>query len=158
MPNVSTCLWFDHHALEAARFYTSLFPNSHVGEVTHYLERGPMPAGHVLTVTFVLDGVEYLALNGGPIYPHTPAMSMVAYCDTQDEIDRLWDGLLAGGGAPVQCGWLTDRFGVSWQIVPRPMMEMLKGTDPAASQRAWEAMMAMVKLDLAAIRRAYDGV
>jgi predicted 3-demethylubiquinone-9 3-methyltransferase (glyoxalase superfamily) len=156
MQNISTCLWFDTQALDAAKFYVGIFPRSHIVTTTHYLEGAPAPAGTVLTVQFSLDGTEYLALNGGPVFTFSPAISMVAYCDTQQEIDSLWQKL-CDGGQPGNCGWLTDRFGVSWQIVPRPMIEMLNTNDKAASQRAFSAMMKMKKLDIAALRRAYAG-
>jgi predicted 3-demethylubiquinone-9 3-methyltransferase (glyoxalase superfamily) len=153
---ISTCLWFDDRAAEAAAFYVSLFPNSRILETTHYLEGAPKPAGTVLTVRFTLDGTEYVILNGSPQFPHSPAASLVAYCDTQREVDDLWRRLCEGG-KPGVCGWLTDRYGVSWQIVPRPFLAMLGGGDAAASQRAFTAMMQMTKLDIAALKRAYDG-
>lgn len=156
MQRVSTCLWFDDRAAEAAAFYVSVFPNSCVVETTYYLDGAPRPAGSVLTVRFVLDGTEYLALNGGPVFQFSPAISLVAYCDTQDEVDALWRKL-CDGGQEGQCGWLTDRYGVSWQVVPRPLLELLNTPDRAASQRAFDAMMKMKKIDIATIRRAYDG-
>lgn len=156
MQNISTCLWFDHQAEEAVAFYTGIFPKSRILETTHYLEGTAKPAGSVLTIRFVLDGVEYVALNGGPLFTFSPAISLVAYCDTQEEIDRLWERLL-DGGRESRCGWLDDRFGVSWQVVPRPFLAMLNTADAAASQRAMAAMMAMTKLDIAALQRAYAG-
>ncbi len=152
----STCLWFDGQAREAAEFYVSLFPNSRIVSVNYFLEGAPRPAGSVLTVRFLLDGTEYVALDGGPEFQFTPAMSIVVYCDTQDEVDRLWRAL-GDRGQPGQCGWLTDRFGVSWQIVPRTLIEMLGASDKAAAQRAFTAMMEMTKLDVAALKRAYAG-
>lgn len=157
MQTTSTCLWFATQAAEAAAFYTSIFPNSRILDTTHYLDNAPMPAGTVLTVRFELDGVEYMALNGGPIFEFSPAISLVAYCDTQAELDRVWEALLADGGAEVQCGWLTDKFGVSWQVSPRNFAEILNAPDRAAAQRAFDAMMEMVKLDIAALQRAFDG-
>ena len=155
--HVSTCLWFNGPAKDAADFYVGLFPNSRVLEVTYFPEGTPTPAGTVLTVRLTLDGTEYLFLNGGPQYTLTPAASLVAWCATQAEVDRLWDALCEGG-TPVQCGWLTDRFGVSWQVVPAAMFSLLfSKTDKAAAQRAFLAMMQMIKLDLPAIQRAYDG-
>jgi predicted 3-demethylubiquinone-9 3-methyltransferase (glyoxalase superfamily) len=155
--HVSTCLWFNGKAKDAADFYVGLFPNSRVLEVTYFPEGAPLPAGTVLTVLLSLDGTEYLFLNGGPQYTLSPAVSLLAQCATQDEVDRLW-AELCDGGQPVQCGWLTDRFGVSWQVVPTAMFPLLfSKTDPAAAQRAFLAMMQMIKLDLPAIQRAYDG-
>jgi predicted 3-demethylubiquinone-9 3-methyltransferase (glyoxalase superfamily) len=154
--SLSTCLWFDSQAAEAAAFYVSLFPNSRILETKYYLEGGPRPAGSVLTVRFTLNGTEYLALNGGPVFKFSPAISLVANCDTQEEVDTLW-AELCDGGEEFECGWLTDRYGVSWQIVPRVMIEMLNTADKAASQRAFDAMLKMKKLDIAALQRAYKG-
>jgi predicted 3-demethylubiquinone-9 3-methyltransferase (glyoxalase superfamily) len=155
--HVSTCLWFNGRAKDAADFYVGLFPNSRVTEVTYYPEGTPVAAGTVLTVRLVLDGTEYLFLNGGAHYTLSPAASLVAWCATQEEVDRLWEAL-CDGGQPVQCGWLTDRFGVSWQVVPAAMFSLLfSKTDPAAAQRAFLAMTQMIKLDLPAVQRAYDG-
>jgi predicted 3-demethylubiquinone-9 3-methyltransferase (glyoxalase superfamily) len=156
MQNISTCLWFDDQAAEAAAFYVSLFPNSRILDTKHYLDGSQRPAGSVLTVLFTLDGTEFMALNGGPHFKFSPAMSIVAYCDTQAGVDSLWRRLCEGGQES-QCGWLTDRFGVSWQIVPRALLELLDTPDVAASQRAFAAMMKMKKIDIAAARRAYDG-
>lgn len=156
MQPVGTCLWFDNESLEAAEFYVSLFPNSRIVEVSHYLEGTPRPVGDVLTVHFVLNGAELMALNGGPVYKPTPAMSLVANCDTQEEIDTLWQKL-SEGGQEVQCGWVTDKFGVSWQVAPKAFFKMLVADDKAAAQRAFSAMMAMTKLDIAALERAYRG-
>lgn len=156
MQNVSTCLWFDDQAEEAAAFYVSLFPNSRIIDTKYYLEGAPRPAGSVLTVQFTLDGAEYVALNGGPHFPFTPAVSLVAYCDSQEAVDTLWRTLSAGGKEG-QCGWLTDRYGVSWQVVPRALLKLLNTVDKAASQRAVSAMMKMTKLEIAALQRAYDG-
>jgi len=156
MQSVSTCLWFDNQAEEAVAFYTSLFPDSSVIRTTHYLDGTPMPAGTVLTIQFTLDGTEYLALNGGPAFSFSPAVSMVAYCDTQAEVDRLW-AALGEGGRHGQCGWLTDRFGVSWQVVPRQLLPLLNAPDRAASQRAFDSMRTMTKLDIAALQRACQG-
>ena len=156
MQTLSTCLWFDSQAEQAAAFYVSLFPNSRIVETKHYLEGGPRPAGSVLTVRFTRNGAEYVALNGGPVFQFSPAMSLVASCDTHDEVDTLWRKL-RDGGQEGQCGWLTDRYGVSWQIVPRALLEMLNTADQAASQRAFAAMMKMKKLDIAALQRAYQG-
>ena len=155
--HVSTCLWFNGRAKDAADLYVGLIPNSRILEVTYFPEGAPVAAGTVLTVLLSLDGAEYLFLNGGPEYTLSPAVSLLAQCTTQGEVDRLWEAL-CDGGQPVQCGWLTDRFGVSWQVVPTAMFGLLfSKTDPAAAQRAFLAMMQMIKLDLPAIQRAYDG-
>ena len=159
MPKLSTCLWFDDRAEEAAKFYVSVFPNSKITATTHYpegLPGVPKPAGSVMTVQFVLDGDEFLALNGGPDFQFSPAISIVAYADSQDEVDTLWRKL-TDGGQEVQCSWLTDKFGVSWQVIPREFIEMLNSSDRAAVKRAMAAMMPMKKLDLAVLRRAFDG-
>jgi predicted 3-demethylubiquinone-9 3-methyltransferase (glyoxalase superfamily) len=156
MQRTSTCLWFNNQAEEAVAFYASLFPNSRTIRTTYYLDGTPVPAGAVLTIQFTLDGTEYLALNGGPVFTFSPAVSMVAYCDTQEEVDRLW-AALAEGGQHGQCGWLTDRFGVSWQVVPRQLLALLHTPDRAASQRAFDAMRGMTKLDIASLERAYAG-
>jgi predicted 3-demethylubiquinone-9 3-methyltransferase (glyoxalase superfamily) len=156
MQRLSMCLWFNGQAEQAVAFYTGLFPNSRVIRTTYYLDGTPVPAGSVLTIQFALDGTEYLALNGGPAFTFSPAMSMVAYCDTQAEVDRLWTAL-AEGGQHGQCGWLTDRFGVSWQVVPRQLLPLLNTPDRAASQRAFDAMRSMTKLDIASLERAYAG-
>jgi predicted 3-demethylubiquinone-9 3-methyltransferase (glyoxalase superfamily) len=158
MQSVSTCLWFDDQSADAAAFYTSIFPNSRVLETTHYPEGGPRPAGMVLTVRFLLDGTEFNALNGGPQFPFSPAISLVANCDTQEQADSLWERLSAGGGKKGNCGWVTDKFGVSWQIVPRAMIAMLASKDKQAAQRAFMAMMTMTRIDMAAVQRAFDGV
>jgi len=154
---LSTCLWFDDRAEEAARFYVSIFPNSRITATTYYPDGVPMPkpAGSVLTVRFILEGEEFVALNGGPQYEFSPAISIVASCDSQAEVDELWRRL-SEGGEEVQCGWLTDKFGVSWQVVPREFIEMLSRPDKAAVARVVAAMMPMKKLDLAALRKAYD--
>lgn len=155
MQTVSTCLWFDDQAQEAVAFYMSLFPNSRIIDTKYYLEGSPRPAGSVLTIRFTLDGTEYVALNGGPHFSFSPAVSLVAYCDTQKQVDTLWRELTKGGQES-QCGWLTDRFGVSWQIVPRALLGLLNTSDRAASQRAFSAMMTMRKIDIAALQHAYD--
>lgn len=155
MQSVSTCLWFDDQAEEAVTFYVSLFPNSHIIDTKYYLEGTPRPAGSILTIRFTLDGTEYVALNGGAHFQFSPAVSLVAYCDTQSQVDALWVALTDGGAAG-QCGWLTDRYGVSWQIVPRTVLRLLNTPDTTASQRAFDAMMQMTKLEIAAIERAYE--
>jgi two-component system sensor histidine kinase QseC len=154
---LGTCLWFDGKAEQAADFYTSIFKNSKIKAVTHYTDAGPRPKGEVLTIVFELDGREFTALNGGPEFKFNEAISLVVNCDTQAEVDEMWEKLLRGGGKPVQCGWLTDRFGVSWQVVPVPFLRMLQDKDQAKVSRAMAAMMKMVKLDLPALQRAFDG-
>jgi len=155
MQKISPCLWFDGQAEEAAHFYVSVFKNSRIVRKTRYVEGLPRPAGTVLTVQFILDDEEFVALNGGPQFKFSPAISLVAYCDTQQEVDTLWRKLTEGGEEG-QCGWLTDKYGVSWQVVPRALIEMLTKTDAAASQRAVAAMLNMKKLDISALKRAYE--
>ncbi len=156
MQKITPFLWFDGQAEEAARFYVSVFRNSRLVKTNRYLEGSPGIPGSVMTVEFILDGVEFVALNGGPQFKFTPAISFFANCETQEEVDRLWQELSAGG-QEVQCGWLTDKFGVSWQIVPAVMLDMLSSADTAAAQRAFTAMLGMKKLDIAALQRAYTG-
>lgn len=156
MHKVSPCLWFDGRADEAARFYVSVFKNSSIVNTTYYLEGSPRPAGSVMTVQFILDGDEFMALDGGPQFTFSPAISLVADCDTQEEVDELWEKL-SDGGEEGQCGWLTDKFGVSWQVVPKKaLQELFGGADAAASQRAVTAMLGMKKLEIAELRRAYE--
>lgn len=155
MQKITTFLWFDSQAEEAANFYTSIFKNSKIVSLTHYGEAGPAPAGSVMSVNFQLEGQDFVALNGGPVYSFTPAISLLVNCETQAEVDHLWEKLTAGG-EEVQCGWLTDKFGLTWQIVPIGLMELLDGKDPVKSARATQAMFPMKKLDLAAIQKAYD--
>lgn len=156
MHKVSPCLWFDGRADEAARFYVSVFKNSSIVNTTYYLEGSPRPAGSVMTVQFILDGDEFMALDGGPQFTFSPAISLVADCDTQEEVDELWEKL-SDGGEEGQCGCLTDKFGVSWQVVPKKaLQELFGGADAAASQRAVTAMLGMKKLEIAELRRAYE--
>ncbi len=156
MNTISPCLWFDSHAEEAATFYVSIFKNSEILQTTYYLEEVHRPKGSVLTVKFVLDGQEFLALNGGPQFTFSPAISFVVNCETQEEIDHYWERLSAGG-EKVQCGWLTDQFGASWQIVPTLLPAMLNAPDTAAAQRVFAAMLQMKKLDIAVLQQAYKG-
>ncbi|MEW1910970.1 VOC family protein [Kitasatospora sp. NPDC085895] len=151
---ITTFLWFDHQAEEAAQFYTSLFPDSRIVDVQRYGEAGPGAAGSVMTVSFELAGQRYLALNGGPVFPFTEAISLQVNCDDQAEVDRLWDALTAGGGQESDCGWLKDRYGLSWQITPRRLMELLADPDPDRSQRAMRAMLQMQKIDIQALEDA----
>jgi predicted 3-demethylubiquinone-9 3-methyltransferase (glyoxalase superfamily) len=153
MQKISTCLWFDGQAEEAAKFYTSIFKNGKIGQTMRTSEAGPGPKGSVLTVTFELEGQAFMALNGGPKFKFTPAISMVVRCKMQEEIDELW-AKLSAGGQEVQCGWLTDKFGVSWQIVPSELGELLGGGDSKKSARVMKALLQMIKLDINALRRA----
>ncbi|MBA2964741.1 MULTISPECIES: VOC family protein [Ramlibacter] len=153
MPQTSTCLWFDNQAREAADFYVALFPNSRITAVTHYGPGAPMPEGSVLTVTFELDGRSYTGLNGGPVFKLSPAVSIVVHCRTQDEVDHYWNALSAVPQAE-QCGWVCDRFGVSWQIVPEQLFDLLQDPDAARRQRVMSALMGMKKLDLRALQAA----
>jgi predicted 3-demethylubiquinone-9 3-methyltransferase (glyoxalase superfamily) len=152
---ISPCLWFDDQAEEAANYYVSIFKNSQVREVTRYGEGAPVPAGTVMTVSFVLDGLEVQALNGGPAFSFTEAVSLAVAADTQDEIDELWEKL-GSEGEPGPCGWLKDKFGLSWQIVPPLLGELLGDPDPAKASRVMRAMLAMSKIDIAALQAAYD--
>ena len=157
MPAIVANLWFDTQALEAAEFYVSVFPNSSVVSVSHYTEVGPGPEGTVLTVDFVLDGTRFTAINGGPQFTFDEAVSFLIECEDQAEIDRYWDALLADGGEPSQCGWLKDRFGLSWQVVPKGMEALFAGPDTQRTNRAMAAMLDMVKIDIAALQAAADG-
>lgn len=154
---ISTCLWFDHEAEAAIEFYVSVFPNAELLSVTRNGAHGPGPKGSLLAASFRLEDQQIEVINGGPVYRLTPAVSLVVHCDSQAEIDRLWERLLEGGTAQ-QCGWLTDRFGLSWQIVPRVLYAMLQDPDPARAGRAMAAMMGMVKFDIAALERTRDGM
>jgi predicted 3-demethylubiquinone-9 3-methyltransferase (glyoxalase superfamily) len=156
MQKITTFLWFDGKAEEAANFYTSLFKDSKILNVARYGDAGPGPKGSVMLVTFQLEGQKFIALNGGPQYSFTPAISLFVDCDSQAEVDNLWDKLTAGG-QEVQCGWLQDKFGLSWQIIPRALMEMMQDGDPVKSQRAFKAMLEMKKIDIAGLQRAYGG-
>ena len=159
---ISPCLWFDDKAEEAARYYTGIFRNSRILNITRYgtagFETHHRPAGSVMTVAFELDGQPFTALNGGPAFTFNEAVSFEVNCATQDEIDYYWEKLGAGGDPNAQqCGWLKDRYGVSWQIVPSGMEEFFKDEESPGAQRAMEAMLTMKKLDIAALRRAYEG-
>ena len=153
---ITPFLWFNGQAEEAAQFYTSVFNNSKINAITRYGEGAPGPAGTVMTVSFQLDGQEFTALNGGPMYQLTPAVSFVVHCRTQQEVDEYWDKLLEGGQAQA-CGWLTDRFGVSWQITPTLLLEAIQDKDPARKRRVMDAMMQMIKLDIQKLKDAYEG-
>ncbi|HYN68648.1 MAG TPA: VOC family protein [Candidatus Eisenbacteria bacterium] len=158
MDKISPCLWFDGAAEEAARFYTSTFPNSRIEAINR--SPGDNPSGlkdSVLTVDFTLAGRSYIALNGGPEFKFSEAISLSIDCEDQAEVDRYWDALLSGGGEPSVCGWLKDRFGLSWQVVPRRLTEMFASPDRAAAERAMKAMLNMVKLDVDELERAFAG-
>jgi predicted 3-demethylubiquinone-9 3-methyltransferase (glyoxalase superfamily) len=149
-------LWFDTEAEEAAGFYASVFPHSRIVNVAHYTEAGPRPAGMVMSVEFELDGQRFVGINGGPEFTFDEAVSFQINCEDQEEIDHYWERLSAGGSEG-PCGWLKDRFGLSWQVVPAGMEELFTDPDPARAQRAMAAMLGMGKLDIAALRRAADG-
>jgi predicted 3-demethylubiquinone-9 3-methyltransferase (glyoxalase superfamily) len=152
------CLWYDGDAEAAANFYVSLFPDSRVDAVHRSPSDYPSgSAGDVLTVQFTLAGRHYLGLNGGPEFPFTEAVSFQIDCDDQAEVDRIWDAILAGGGKASQCGWISDRWGLSWQVTPRRLTQMIADPDRAAAQRAMQAMMTMVKIDVAALEKAFAG-
>jgi predicted 3-demethylubiquinone-9 3-methyltransferase (glyoxalase superfamily) len=158
MQKITPFLWFDDQAEEAAKFYVSIFKNSKIVSVNRYDEEGAKaagrPKGSVMTVAFELDGQEFTALNGGPIFKFTEAISFVVHCETQNEVDHFWQKLTAGG-QEVQCGWLKDRFGVSWQVVPNALIEMLQDKDPVKSKRVMAAMLKMKKIDIDGLKKAY---
>jgi len=157
MSMITPCLWFDGQAEEAAQLYVSLFPNSHLDRVDRAPADNPSgPEGSVLLVGFTLDGQRFTALNGGPQFPFTEAISLEIDCADQAEVDRYWEALTADGGEPGQCGWCTDRFGLSWQVVPRQMGDYLGGPDPDGARRAMQAMLAMGKVEVEGLRAAYD--
>ncbi len=155
MPKITPFLWFDNQAEEAMNLYVSLFKNSKILSVTRYGEGGPGPQGTVMTATFQLDGQEFMALNGGPYFKFTEAISLFVNCQGQEEVDELWEKL-SEGGEEGQCGWLKDRYGLSWQIIPTALGEMLGDEDPKKAQNVMQAMLQMRKIDVAALRRAYD--
>ena len=157
MPRITPNLWFDTNGLEAAEFYVSVFPNSEITDVTYYNDAGPGPVGTVLTVDFSLDGQAYTAINGGPQFTFDEAISLLIDCADQDEVDFYWTELSKGGEESV-CGWLKDRYGLSWQVCPAGMNALLNDPDQSRAQRAMQAMFGMKKLDLAALRAAADGL
>jgi predicted 3-demethylubiquinone-9 3-methyltransferase (glyoxalase superfamily) len=157
MPAIVPNLWFDTEALEAAEFYCSVFKNSSVGDIARYPENSPGPAGEIMTVSFELDGQRFVGINGGPQFPFTEAVSFQIDCADQAEVDYFWERLTADGGEEIQCGWLKDRFGLSWQVVPAGMEELFSDPDPERSARAMQAMLGMKKLDVAAMLAAADG-
>ncbi len=155
LSKITPCLWFDDQGEEAATFYTGIFENSRILKVTHYGSAGPRPEGMVMTVEFELDGLEFVALNGGPEFTFDEAISFQVHCGSQEEVDRFWTSL-SDGGQEGPCGWVKDRFGVSWQIVPTVMNELISDPDPDRAQRAMKAMLGMTKLDVAELQRAAD--
>lgn len=157
MDKISPCLWFNGEAEAAMNFYLSVFKRSRCTNILRWGEGGHGVPGSVLLATFELEGQTFSALNGGPQYQFTPAISLFVNCDDQAEVDEVWGKLVAAGGTPVQCGWITDHYGVSWQVVPRQAMALMHAPDPAKAARVFQAMMPMIKLDLAALQRAYDG-
>ena len=154
MQRIMPCLWFDGRAEEAAEFYTSIFKDSRVGKIARYGDAGPGAPGTVMTVTFQIAGQEFMGLNGGPQFQFSPAVSFVVHCKNQRQVDLYWDRLIEGG-EPSQCGWLTDKFGVSWQIVPNILPKLLKDKDPDRSRAVMAAMLKMVKLDVGVLKQAY---
>ncbi|HEX6927682.1 MAG TPA: VOC family protein [Gammaproteobacteria bacterium] len=156
MQKITTCLWFDNQAEDAANFYCSIFNDSKILKIARYGDAGPGPAGSVMTVEFQLEGQKFLGLNGGPYFTFTPAISLIVDCTTQEEVDAYWNRLSAVKEAE-QCGWLKDKFGLSWQIVPRTLVELASDPDPVKSQRVMQAMLQMKKLDIAALKKAHAG-
>jgi predicted 3-demethylubiquinone-9 3-methyltransferase (glyoxalase superfamily) len=154
---ITPYLWFDDNAEEALTLYTSIFDDARITSLSRYGDGGPFPAGTLQAATFELAGQQFMALNGGPHDEFNDAISLFVSCETQDEIDRYWDALLAGGGTPTQCGWLKDRFGVSWQVTPVQLLRYLSDPDPEKAGRTAAVMMTMVKLDLAALTAVYEG-
>jgi predicted 3-demethylubiquinone-9 3-methyltransferase (glyoxalase superfamily) len=157
MDNLVTCLWFDTEGEDAANFYTSIFPNSKVGNVARYGAAGPRPEGTVMTASFELMGQEFVALNGGPDFKFNEAISFQIMCDDQAEVDRYWEQLTADGGEPGPCGWLKDKFGVSWQVVPNALPRLLANPDPEKAQRVMAAMLEMKKIEIAELEAAAAG-
>ena len=150
----TTCLWFDTQGEEAAQYYTSIFRNSRIGRVSRYSESGPGPAGSVMAVEFEINGQPFVALNGGPQFTFNEAISLQVWCGDQTEVDYYWN-TLSEGGQEVACGWLTDKYGLSWQIIPSVLMDMISDPDPAKAARVTAAMMKMVKFDIAALKKVY---
>ncbi|HEV2422618.1 MAG TPA: VOC family protein [Candidatus Acidoferrales bacterium] len=157
MQKITPFLWYDNQAEEAAKFYTSIFKNSKMGTVRRYGEAGPGPKGSAMTVEFQIEGQDFVALNGGPHYQFTPAISLFVKCETQAEVDDLWEKLLSGGGKPNRCGWLQDKFGVSWQVIPTALGKLMGDPDPQKSGRVVRAMLQMEKINIEGLKRAYEG-
>jgi predicted 3-demethylubiquinone-9 3-methyltransferase (glyoxalase superfamily) len=156
MQKITPFLWFDNQAEEAVNFYTSVFKNSKIGTVARYGESGPGPKGSVMTIMFELDGRDFMALNGGPIFKFTEAISLMVNCEDQEEIDYFWEKLSADGGKEVECGWLKDKYGLFWQVVPKILGELVQSKDPEKSERVMKALMQMKKLDIAKLKQAAE--
>jgi predicted 3-demethylubiquinone-9 3-methyltransferase (glyoxalase superfamily) len=160
LQKITPNLWFDDQAEEAANFYVSIFKDSKIGDITHYGESASAmsgkPVGSVLTVTFYIEGQEFIALNGGPEFKFTEAISLCVNCDTQQEVDDLWEKLTQDGGEPGPCGWLKDKYGVSWQVVPRILYEMMLDPDPVKAERVMKVVLQMQKLDIEGLQKAYE--
>jgi predicted 3-demethylubiquinone-9 3-methyltransferase (glyoxalase superfamily) len=156
MQKIVPFLWFDTQAEEAAKFYVSLFKNSKIGAVSRYGEAGPGPKGTAMSVSFQLNGQDFYALNGGPLFKFTEAISLYINCETQEEVDELWEKLSAGGSKS-QCGWLKDRYGLSWQVIPTALGKLLGDKDPAKAKRVMEAMLKMTKIEIKKLEQAYEG-
>jgi predicted 3-demethylubiquinone-9 3-methyltransferase (glyoxalase superfamily) len=156
MQRITPCLWFDNQGEDAANYYVSLFDDAKILEVSRYGEGAPMPAGTALTVSFQLEGLEFTALNGGPAFTFTEAVSFQVSCESQNEVDRLWNTLTADGGEEGNCGWLKDKYGLSWQIIPTELPQLLSDPDPGRAQRAMQCMLQQRKIDIEAIRKAAD--
>lgn len=157
MSKITPFLWFDNNAEEAVQLYTSIFKNSRILQTSRYGEAGPGPRGSVMTIRFELNGQEFMALNGGPHFKFNEAISFVVNCETQKEVDDYWEKLTGGGGKEVQCGWLKDKYGLSWQIVPAILGQLISDKDPEKAKRVTQAMMKMVKLDIEALKKAHQG-
>lgn len=155
MPKITPFLWFDNQAEEAANFYISLFKNSKINSIARYGDAGPGPKGSVMIVSFQLEGQQFTALNGGPHFKFTPAISLYVDCETQEEVDQLWEQL-SDGGRKDRCGWLQDKYGLSWQIIPRALQDLMSDPDPRKSAGVMQAMLQMDKIDIAGLKRAYD--
>ncbi len=158
MQKITPFLWFDDNAEEAIKFYTSIFKNSKVGEIARYGDAGPGEKGKMMTGTFEIEGQPFMALNGGPLFKFNESISFLVDCKDQKEVDYYWERLLAGGGEESQCGWLKDKFGLSWQVVPRALSELMSDPNPAKAKAVTEAMLKMVKLDIKGLQAAYDSV
>lgn len=157
MQKITPFLWFDNNAEDAMNFYTSIFKNSRAGAVSRYGEGGPGPKGTAMTVNFELEGQQFIGLNGGPTFKFNESISFFVNCETQEEVDELWGKLIEGGGKPSQCGWLKDKFGLSWQIIPKALGEMLGDPDRIKAQRVMHAMLQMSKIDVNKLKEAYEG-
>jgi predicted 3-demethylubiquinone-9 3-methyltransferase (glyoxalase superfamily) len=156
MRKITPCLWFDNQAEEAANFYTSIFKDSKIGKVSHYGDAGPGPKGSVMTAEFQIEGQDFMGLNGGPLFKFNESVSFVVNCETQDEVDYYWEKLSAGG-EKVQCGWLKDKYGLSWQVTPTILGKLMSDKDPEKVKRVTEAMLKMKKLDINILKEAYNG-